>query len=65
MNISTEDFWPRLPRDDWKNTSATLHRCTQIVGKIRMVQTPWVNHSWHVTLKVTPRGLGTGPVPHG
>ena len=65
MNMSTEDFWPRLPWDDWKDTAATLHLWTQIVGKIRMVQTPWVNHSWHVTLKVTPRGLGTGPIPHG
>ena len=65
MNMSTEDFWPRLPWDDWKDTAATMHLWTQIVGKIRMVQTPWVNHSWHVTLKVTPRGLGTGPIPHG
>jgi hypothetical protein len=38
---------------------------TQIVGKIRMVQSPWQNHSWHVTLQVTPRGLTTGTVPHG
>lgn len=38
---------------------------TQIVGKIRLMQSPWVNHSWHVTLYVTARGLTTGPVPHG
>ena len=38
---------------------------TQIVGKVRLAQTPWVNHSWHVTLYVTPRGLTTGPIPHG
>jgi hypothetical protein len=38
---------------------------TQIVGKIRLVQTPWINHSWHVTLYVTARGLTTSPIPHG
>src|SRR2546426_10427343 len=38
---------------------------TQIVGKIRLAQTPWVNHSWHVTLYVTSRGLTTSPIPHG
>ncbi len=38
---------------------------TQIVGKVRLVQSPWVNHSWHVTLYVTARGLSTSPIPHG
>jgi len=38
---------------------------TQIVGKIRLTQTPWLNHSWHVTLYVTPRGMTTGTMPHG
>jgi hypothetical protein len=38
---------------------------TQIVGKIRMVQMPWVNHSWHTTLYVSPRGLTTSSIPHG
>ncbi|HSN71716.1 MAG TPA: DUF5996 family protein, partial [Steroidobacteraceae bacterium] len=57
--------WPELPYEPWKHTLATLHMWTQIVGKIRMVQTPWINHSWHVTLYVSPRGLTTGPVPHG
>jgi hypothetical protein len=57
--------WPALPLDAWKDTYATLHLWTQIVGKIRLVQSPWVNHSWHTTLYVTPRGLTTGPIPHG
>jgi hypothetical protein len=57
--------WPELPYDDWKDTCDTLHLWTQIVGKIRMVQTPWVNHSWHVTLYVTPCGLTTSAIPHG
>ena len=65
MITNNEDFWPPLAYEEWKDTAATLHLWTQIVGKIRMVQTPWINHSWHVTLKVTPRGLSTGPVPHG
>jgi hypothetical protein len=57
--------WPELPYADWKDTAATLHMWTQIVGKIRLAQTPWVNHSWHVTLYVTPRGLTTSSIPHG
>ncbi len=57
--------WPELPYADWKETVATLHRWTQIVGKIRLRQTRWINHSWHVTLRVTPRGLGTGSMPYG
>lgn len=56
--------WPPLPLDDWKETYATLHRWTQIVGKVRLAQTPWINHSWHVTLYVTSRGLTTSPIPH-
>jgi len=59
------DVWPELPLEAWSDTSATLHLWTQIVGKVRLVQTPWINHSWHVTLYVTPRGLGTSPDPHG
>ena len=60
-----ETLWPPLPYDAWKDTCSHLHLMTQIVGKVRLAQTPWVNHSWHVTLYVTPRGLTTGPIPHG
>ncbi len=62
---SSRDVWPALPLEAWSDTCATLHRWTQIVGKIRLVQSPWVNHSWHTTLYVTARGLTTSPVPHG
>jgi Family of unknown function (DUF5996) len=55
--------WPELPYAAWRDTSATLHLWTQIVGKIRLVQTPWLNHSWHVALYVTPRGLTTSTIP--
>lgn len=51
--------WPPLPYEEWRETAATLHLWLQIVGKIRLVQCPWVNHSWHVTLRTTARGLGT------
>lgn len=57
--------WPALPLDDWRKTRDTLHMWTQIVGKIRLALTPLVNHWWNVTLYVTPRGLGTGPMPAG
>jgi hypothetical protein len=66
MTIPTlSDAWPSLALDDWRDTYATLHMWTQIVGKIRLVQSPWVNHSWHATLYVTSRGLTTGPIPYG
>jgi hypothetical protein len=59
------DAWPALPFADWAETAATLHMWTQIVGKIRMEFSPWTNHSWHVTLYLTSRGLTTSPIPHG
>jgi hypothetical protein len=57
--------WPELPLESWIDTYATLHRWTQIVGKIRLSRSPWLNHSWHSTLYVTARGLTTSPIPHG
>ena len=59
------NFGRALPFDEWKETCATLHMWTQIVGKIRLALTPWTNHSWHVTLYVTARGLTTSPIPYG
>jgi hypothetical protein len=55
--------WPALPYPDWRETCSALHLWSQIVGKYRLAHTPWVNHSWHATLYVTPRGLTTGMVP--
>jgi hypothetical protein len=57
--------WPALPLDAWEDTFATVHRWTQIVGKIRLARTPWTNHSWHVVLHVTARGLTTSPIADG
>ena len=62
---SQHDPWPSLPLDAWHETLATLHMWLQVVGKIRLARAPWVNHSWHVTLYVTARGLTTSPVPYG
>jgi hypothetical protein len=62
---SENETWPSLPLDEWKETCATLHMWFQMVGKIRLAQSPWVNHSWNVTLYVTARGLTTSPIPYG
>ena len=57
--------WPVLPAfADWAETSRAVQLWTQIVGKVRLTLTPWLNHGWHVALYVTPRGLGTGIVHH-
>jgi len=58
-------LWPQLVYEEWQDTQATLHLWTQIIGKIRLVQTPWINHSWHVALYLTARGLTTSPIPYG
>jgi Family of unknown function (DUF5996) len=62
---SQSSDWPELPLAAWRDTCATLHLWTQVVGKVRLAQTPWTNHSWHVPLYVTARGLGTSPIPYG
>ena len=56
--------WPSLPFEAWRYTRETLHLWTQIVGKVRMELSPPVNHWWHVTLYVTPRGLTTSAIPY-
>jgi hypothetical protein len=62
---SREDTWPSLPIESWSDTYATLHMWAQIVGKIRLVQSPWINHSWHVPFYITSRGLTTSSIPYG
>ncbi len=64
MSPSEMVEWPQLPYAAWQDTCDTLHLWTQIVGKIRLVQTPWLNHSWQVALYVTARGLTTSPIPY-
>jgi hypothetical protein len=58
-------IWPALPLAAWQDTYATLHLWTQIVGKVRLALSPPLNHWWHVTLYVTPRGLTTSSIPYG
>jgi hypothetical protein len=55
--------WPDLPYADWRETATTLQLWTQIVGKVRLALSPWLNHGWHVPLYVSARGLGTSPIP--
>jgi len=57
--------WPPLPWNAWQGTHEALHRWTQVIGKLRLGCTPWTNHSWHVTLQVTARGLTSGALPSG
>ena len=58
-------MWPELPYAAWRDTLQTVHLWAQIVGKVRLTLTPWVNHSWHVPFYVTARGIGTSPIPYG
>lgn len=62
---SDASLWPALTFAEWRATYETLHMWSQVVGKIRLVQTRWINHSWHTTFYVTTRGLTTSPIPHG
>jgi len=60
-----QELWPALPYDAWKDTYATLHMWSQVVGKIALAQAPPLNHSWGISFEVTPRGLTTRALPHG
>jgi len=59
------DRWPALPYDEWRDTYATLHMWTQVIGKVALAASPPLNHCWGIALHVTPRGLSTPPLPHG
>jgi len=65
MSRTSQAPWPELPTTAWRETYETLQLWTQIVGKIRLAREPWLNHSWHVVLYVTARGLTTSPIPDG
>jgi hypothetical protein len=65
MTTSAATAWPPLPLEAWTDTYATLHLWVQIAGKVRLTQTPWLNHSWHATLYVTSTGIATSPIPYG
>jgi hypothetical protein len=63
--MDAHDAWPELSFAALQPTAETLQLWTQIVGKVRLACTPWLNHSWHVPLYVSARGLTTGLIPHG
>ena len=63
VSRTSAERWPELPYEAWKDTRETLHLWTQVAGKVRLALTPWLNHSWHVALYVTTRGLTTSPIP--
>jgi hypothetical protein len=66
-NSARDQAWPALPLAEWKDTLATLHMWTQIVGKVRLARSPYMNHWWEVPFYVSARGLTTSPIPspHG
>lgn len=63
--LAKPSAWPSLPLQEWEETRATLHMWMQVVGKIRLEQTPLVNHWWNVPLYLTARGLTTSAMPYG
>jgi hypothetical protein len=63
--MTNDGEWPRIEWLGWRDTAVHLQLMTQIVGKVRLALTPWLNHGWHVPLYVTPRGLGSSPIPFG
>ena len=65
INSNSADDWPPIPYGGWQATATAVHLYSQIVGKYRLARSPWINHSWHATLYVTPRGLTTGLIPDG
>lgn len=63
--LAGSDAWPELRFAELQPTAETLHLWTQVVGKVRLAQAPWLNHSWQVTLFLSARGVTTPLVPYG
>ncbi|WP_224746446.1 DUF5996 family protein [Mucilaginibacter rigui] len=64
MMSNTTHTWPKLEYHYLKDTIATVHMWTQMIGKVRLKKMPWINHSWQVTLYVSATGLSTGSIPY-
>ena len=62
--MADTNHWPALPYDEWQDTYATLHLYTQVVGKIKLALSPFLNEWWHVALAIWARGITTGPIPY-
>lgn len=65
MALVSDEPWPALPYEAWKDTYATLHMWAQVVGKVALAQASPINHSWAIALQITARGLSTRTLPHG
>src|SRR5215218_7846164 len=65
VTVPPPEVWPALALSDWRETQETLHLWTQIVGKVKLALTPFLNEWWNVAFAITPRGLTTGPIPVG
>src|SRR5215218_6319542 len=63
VTVPPPEVWPALALSDWRETQETLHLWTQVVGKVKLELTPFLNEWWNVAFAVTPRGLTTGPIP--
>jgi hypothetical protein len=64
IEMRQAEIWPELPFQAWRDSCQTLQLWTQVVGKIRLALTPWLNHSWHVVLYVSERGLRTSLIDY-
>ena len=64
-SATNDEIWPALPYEAWKDTYATLHMWSQVIGKIAVALAPPVNHSWAISMRVSARGLATQNLPHG
>ena len=64
-SLDNAEIWPALPYAAWRETATTLQLWTQIVGKVRLMSTPWLNHGWQVPFYVSASGLSTSPIPAG
>jgi hypothetical protein len=63
--MHASEIWPALPYAEWKDTYATLHMWSQVVGKVALALSPPINHCWGTAMRVTPRGISTHPLPYG
>ena len=63
--MTHHDAWPELDWPQWRETAIGLQLRTQVIGKLRLALTPWLNHSWHVPLYLSARGLTTAAIPLG
>lgn len=64
MSNPSTQAWPKLDYHYLKDSIATVHLWTQMIGKVRLKKMPWINHSWQVTLYVSATGLTTGSIPY-